>query len=387
KMAATKRPHSPEDDAPCTKRGRGGDGDDDEDEETSAEEKLKQLQALAQKKSSHWQQIGSLLLFTVAGLPDSSKIAGLDIDGCIITTKSGKVFPTSPDDWRILFPEIQPRLASKLRPEVFKSKVEDILQTLQLPIHVFASTAPGIYRKPVIGMWEHLCEKANCGVTVDVSQSFYVGGELSQTSFKNFSNLSLLNNNSLMISNNVLCFYLLVQRKFDFKRRLYDPPDASLTSTKQEVIVAVGLPRCDKSTFFQTHIIPKGYVYVNRDILGSWQQCVSACERALKEGRNVVVDNTNPDPESRKRCLSRFLKQIRRFNFTASLEQAKHNNRVIGFLLHYVPVNDMVIHSYNLWLPINWLPVEGFSEILQINFVPSFSDKRSEFLFRQFSEG
>jgi len=30
---------------------------------------------------------------------------------------------------------------------------------------------------------------------------------------------------------------------------------------------------------------------------------------------------------------------------------------------------------------------EGFSEILQIHFVPSFSDKRSEFLFRQFSEG
>uniref|UniRef100_A0A9J7XB54 Polynucleotide kinase 3'-phosphatase n=1 Tax=Cyprinus carpio carpio TaxID=630221 RepID=A0A9J7XB54_CYPCA len=304
--------HSPEDDAPCTKRGRGGDGDDDEDEETSAEEKL-----------NHWQQIGSLLLFTVAGLPDSSKIAGLDIDGCIITTKSGKVFPTSPDDWRILFPEIQPRLASLVvfftNQMMFKSKVEDILQTLQLPIHVFASTAPGIYRKPVIGMWEHLCEKANYGVIVDVSQSFYVGDTAGRPTNwspgkkkKDFSCSDRL-------------------RKFDFKRRLYDPPDASLTSTKQEVIVAVGLPRCDKSTFFQTHIIPKGYVYVNRDILGSWQQCVSACERALKKGRNVVVDNTNPDPESRKRYVS----QSSRAGVSTSQQVRNKQSIITGYLGFY----------------------------------------------------
>ncbi|RXN15850.1 bifunctional polynucleotide phosphatase kinase-like protein [Labeo rohita] len=312
---ATKRPHSPEEDAPRTKRGRGG---DDEDEEISAEEKLKQLQAFAQQESSnkldspsvktttlsstcsqsHWQQISSLLLFTAAGVPDSSKIAGFDIDGCIITTKSGKVFPTSPDDWRILFPEIQPRLASLLK-KGYK---------------VFASTAPGIYRKPVIGMWEHLCEKANGGVPIDVSQSFYVGDAAGRPANwapgkkkKDFSCSDRL-------------------RKLDSKGRLYDPPDASLTSTKQEVIVAVGFPGSGKSTFFQTHIIPKGYVYVNRF-------------------REMVPSAT------------------------------KH-----------VPVNDMVFNSYKKKFVAPSLS-EGFSEILQIHFVPSFSDKRSEFLFRQFSEG
>uniref|UniRef100_A0A671PQR3 Bifunctional polynucleotide phosphatase/kinase-like n=1 Tax=Sinocyclocheilus anshuiensis TaxID=1608454 RepID=A0A671PQR3_9TELE len=433
-----------QDDVPPTKRGCGGDDDDDDDEgdETSAEEKLKQLQALAQKgcdkldspsvkatvpssTCSHWQQISSLLLFTAAGVPDSSKIAGFDIDGCIITTKSGKVFPTSPDDWRILFPEIQPRLASllkkgykvvfftnqmgisrgKLRPEVFKSKVEDILQTLQLPIQVFASTAPGIYRKPVIGMWEHLCEKISM-----LSQGFLLctdaaGRPANWAPGKKKKDFSC--SDRLFALNIGLQFHTpeeyflgwkpaqfnlpeLDPRKLDSKRHLYDPPDASLTATKQEVIVAVGFPGSGKSTFFQTHIIPQGYAYVNRDILGSWQQCVSTCERALKEGRSVAVDNTNPDPESRKRYVSQSAGvPCRCFNFTASLEQAKHNNRfreMVPSAIKHVPVNDMVIHSYKKKFVAPSLS-EGFSEILQINFVPSFSEKRSEFLFRQFSEG
>lgn len=437
-----KRPHSPEDDVPHTKRLCG------DEEETSAEEKLKQLQAFAQKESntpesstinasssscsqSHWQQIGSLMLFTAAGVSDSSKIAGFDIDGCIITTKSGKVFPTSPDDWRILFPEIQPRLASllkkgfkvvfftnqmgisrgKLRPEVFKSKVEGILQTLQLPVQVFVSTAPGIYRKPVVGMWEHLCEKANGGVTIDLAQSLYVGDAAGRPANwapgkkkKDFSC-----SDRLFALNIGLQFHTPEEfflgwkaaqfnmptfdpRKLDSNMHLYDPPDASLTSTKQEVIVAVGFPGSGKSTFFQTHILPKGYVYVNRDTLGSWQQCVSACERALKEGRSVAVDNTNPDLESRKRYVDVTRNAgvpCRCFNFTASLEQAKHNNRfreMVPSTTKHVHVNDMVFHSYKNKFVTPSLS-EGFSEILQIHFVPSFSDKRSEFLFMQFSEG
>uniref|UniRef100_A0AAY4CBA1 Polynucleotide kinase 3'-phosphatase n=1 Tax=Denticeps clupeoides TaxID=299321 RepID=A0AAY4CBA1_9TELE len=327
-------------------------------------------------------------------------VAGFDIDGCIITTKSGKVFPTSPDDWRILYPEIQPRLASllkkgykvvfftnqmgisrgKLRPEVFKSKVEDILQTLQLPVQVFVATGPGIYRKPVIGMWQHLCEKANAGVTVDQSESFYVGDAAGRPvnwapgkKKKDFSCSDRL-------------------RKLDSMARLCDPPTASLTSTSQEIIVAVGFPGSGKSTFFQTHIVPKGYEYVNRDTLGSWQNCVKACERGLKEGRSIAVDNTNPDPESRKRYIDISKSAgvpCRCFNFMASMELAKHNNRFREMApsnAKHVPVNDMIFHSYKNKFVTPTLS-EGFSEILQIHFVPNFADSQLEALYRQFSEG
>ncbi|XP_036392772.1 bifunctional polynucleotide phosphatase/kinase isoform X2 [Megalops cyprinoides] len=449
---AVKRPHSKEED-PSVKRLRkerssGGDDDDDDDAESLIEEKLKQLQDIAEKASmqqavpgpspgsspcskDHWEQVGNLMLFTAAGVTASTKIAGFDIDGCIITTKSGKVFPTSPDDWRILYPEIQPRLGrllkegykvvfftnqmgiarGKLRPEVFKSKVEDVLTTLKLPVQVFVAAGEGIYRKPVMGMWEHLCEKANDDVTVDKTQSFYVGDAAGRPANwapgkkkKDFScsdrlfalniGLPFQTPEEFFLGWKSAPFSLpeFDPRSCDPTARLYDPPDASLTSSRPEVVVAVGYPASGKSTFFQMHVVPKGYVYVNRDTLGSWQQCVSACERALKEGRSVAVDNTNPDMESRKRyldvCQSAGV-PCRCFLFTASLEQAKHNNRFREMMpsqVKHARVNDIVFHSYKNKFVTPSLS-EGFSEILQIHFVPSFPDRQSEALFRQFSEG
>uniref|UniRef100_A0A7N6AH04 PNK FHA domain-containing protein n=1 Tax=Anabas testudineus TaxID=64144 RepID=A0A7N6AH04_ANATE len=423
----------------------------EDEEERLAEEKLRQLQELAEKSSeksnssqpssssssskpclkSSWEQIGNLMIYTAAGVRGSDKIAGFDIDGCIITTKSGKVFPTAPDDWKILYPEIQPKLASllkkgykvvfftnqmgiakgKLRPEVFKSKVEDILVTLKLPVQVFVAAGPGIYRKPVTGMWNHLCDKANDGVTVDKKESLFVGDAAGRPENwapgkkkKDFSC-----SDRLLALNIGLQFYTPEEyflgwkrapyslpdfdpRKLDSNARLYDPPSASLTSIKTEVIVAVGFPASGKSTFFHTHIIPKGYVYVNRDTLGSWQNCVSACERALKEGRSVAVDNTNPDPESRKRYVDVAKAAgvpCRCFQFSATLEQAKHNNRFREMApsdTKHAKVNDMVFHSYKKHFVAPALS-EGFSEILQIHFVPNFKDSQSETLYRQFSEG
>uniref|UniRef100_A0A8C2WZ93 Polynucleotide kinase 3'-phosphatase n=1 Tax=Cyclopterus lumpus TaxID=8103 RepID=A0A8C2WZ93_CYCLU len=413
RVKSSKRQLSPEGGHPEVKRQRrdeeasgGRTKDEDEDEERAAEEKLEQLRKLAEKSmtekgngprppsssssskeclQSSWQQVGGLMLYTAAGVKGSEKIAGFDIDGCIITTKSGKVFPTSPDDWKILYFEIQPRLASllkrgykvvfftnqrgiargKLKPEVFKSKVEDILAALQLPVQVFVSTSSGIYRKPVMGMWNYLCEEANDGVTVDKMQTFYVGDAAGRPENwapgkkkKDFSCSDRLFALNIGVQFHTPEEYFLGwksapyslpdfdPRKLDSTAALYDPPSASLTSCGTEVIVAVGFPASGKSTFFHAHVIPKGYVYVNRDTLGSWQSCVSACERALKEGRSVAVDNTNPEPESRKRYVDVAKAagvKCRCFHFSASLEEAKHYNRV-RIYCHYISLRLCVIH-------------------------------------------
>ena len=119
-----------------------------------------------------WQSFyNDLLHVCEAGdVQSSEKIAGFDIDGTIITTKSGRVFPIDNKDWRLLYENRtrdkleslyregykivfitnQAGLATgKLKLEDFRVKVEDIIrklnrgnsQNLNLPIQLFCCAA------------------------------------------------------------------------------------------------------------------------------------------------------------------------------------------------------------------------------------------------------
>lgn len=429
------------------KRPRTSSPSEDEDDDPSVVEKLRQLQEMAaqveqaQQPSpqalpdlpSHprdsWEDFGKLLVFTKKGVMPSAKIAGFDLDGTIITTQSGKVFPTSPDDWKILYPEVLRKLKQllsegykvviftnqlgisrgRLRPEVFKAKLEAVVERLGIPVQAFVATGSGVYRKPVLAMWDHLCKKANGDLSVSLNQSIYVGDAAGRPpnwapghKKKDFSC-----SDRLFALNAGLPFrtpeeYFLGwkeapfslpdfdPRALDPKARLYDPPDASLTSSSPELVLTVGFPAAGKSTFVKQHLVPAGYAYANRDSLGSWQKCVAVCQSALQAGKSVVVDNTNPDLESRCRytdCAKVLGVPCRCFLFTASLEQAKHNNRFREMTeKEHVPVNSIVLNTYKSKYVEPSLE-EGFAEIIKIHFVPQFTNPELESLYRQFSEG
>ncbi|XP_063798503.1 bifunctional polynucleotide phosphatase/kinase isoform X2 [Pseudophryne corroboree] len=425
-----------------------GNSDDSEEEETAR--KLKELQETAAKahpsgtKTSHvspdaqrggtcskdsWEEHGKLLIFQKKGVQSSSKIAGFDIDGTIITTKSGKVFPTSADDWRILYPEVPKKLKAlladgykvvfftnqmgisrgKLRPEVFKAKAEAILDHLGIPVQIFVATGMGIYRKPATGMWDYLCEKANDGIKVQKEDCVYVGDAAGRPANwapdrkkKDFSCGDRLFSLNLGIKFYTPEEYFLGWKSAPFQLPtfdprtldpsvpLYEPASSTLVSASPEVVVAVGYPGAGKSSFVKEHLVPKGYVFANRDTLGTWQKCVAACEEALQNGKSIVIDNTNPDVESRSRYISCAQKAgvpARCFLFTATIEVAKHNNRFREMTSKgHVSVNDMVINSYKSKFVAPSLN-EGFSEILKINFVPNFKEPGLRALYQQFSEG
>uniref|UniRef100_F7D7W2 Polynucleotide kinase 3'-phosphatase n=1 Tax=Monodelphis domestica TaxID=13616 RepID=F7D7W2_MONDO len=289
--------------------------------------------------SDGWQELGHLLRFTAPGVQPREKVAGFDLDGTLITTRSGKVFPTGPEDWRILFPGIPKRLREleasgyklviftnqlgigrgRLRPGDFQTKVEAVLAALGVPFQVLVATSSGIYRKPVTGMWDHLCEQANEGVPISLADSVYVGDAAGRPANwaprrkKDFSCADRLFALNLGLRFSTPEEFFLNSAPVHFELPEFDPrtlspdgppclpPSGPLVGPGPEIVVAVGFPAAGKSTFLQEHLVSSGYVYANRDTLGSWQKCVAVCTEALKAGGRAVVDNTNPDPASRAR--------------------------------------------------------------------------------------
>lgn len=98
------------------------------------------------------------------------------MDGTLIVTQSGKVFPVDENDWQICRPEVITSInklsddgykiviftnqggigVNNVNEKTFKNKIENILKMIKTPVQVFIATRKDIYRKPAPGMWNIL---------------------------------------------------------------------------------------------------------------------------------------------------------------------------------------------------------------------------------------
>ncbi|XP_046565049.1 bifunctional polynucleotide phosphatase/kinase-like isoform X1 [Haliotis rubra] len=374
---------------------------------------------------STWTHHDKLYIYTGKGVKSSDKIASFDIDGTIITTQSGKVFATHSGDWKIMLPETFGKLKKlhaagfkivfftnqmgiqrgKVKIDELKQKFTYIVEKLGVPVQIFIASGSGIYRKPSTGMWKYMVKKQNDGIRINMAESFYCGDaagrpdKWTQGRKKDFSC-----SDRLFALNIGLKFYTPEEyfrdhkaapfklpefdpRKLSATSEVVSPAGSSLSSSTQEVAVLTGLPASGKSFFVKTNLIPKGYVHINRDTLGSWQKCVAHCNKALAEGKSVVIDNTNLDVESRARyldCAKKGSVPCRCFVFTNNIQHIRHNERYREMTdKSHQAINEMVLNSSKSKYK-EPIKEEGFSEILKVNFVPKFENSSSEELYRQF---
>ena len=62
-----------------------------------------------------------------------------------------------------------------------------------------------------------------------------------------------------------------------------------------------GAPGAGKSSLWKNYF--SDYTRVNQDTLGTKEECLKLCEKSLKKGKSVVIDNTNATNNVRRGYL------------------------------------------------------------------------------------
>ncbi|RUS88558.1 hypothetical protein EGW08_003658 [Elysia chlorotica] len=384
----------------------------------------------------HWTAEGDkqgtcplLLCLSSDTLEGRQKIAGFDIDFTIIKTASGRKFAVGSNDWEFWHEEVPAKLKSlhndgyrivfftnqagiekqKTTPEIFKTKIEAIIKALDIPVYVFASTGVNHFRKPYTAMWDYCLEKCNQGKKVNTSESLYVGDAAGRAKNwapnkpKDFSC-----SDRMFAANINIKFYtpeelFLGERSAPFEWGSLDPDaflktnpiitkandNANYVEKTQEMIVMVGPPASGKSTFRQRYLEPHGYVAVNRDTLGTAEKCLKVAGEAMKKGKNVVVDNTNPAKNARASFVELAKKNgvpCRCIWLQTPLDLAHHLNlyrqsQTLG-KTRRVPDVGYNVFKKNFEEPSK---SEGFTEVIKVPFKPRFDTSADEALFKKWT--
>ncbi|RNA23553.1 bifunctional polynucleotide phosphatase kinase-like [Brachionus plicatilis] len=367
------------------------------------------------------------LIYLSADLPGCKKIASFDIDGTIIVTKSGKTFAQNSSDWkwfdkcvpqklkdlddqgfRIVFITNQAGIEKgKTKPEQLKTKFEAMLKELHIPVFILIATGENHFRKPSVEMWKFFEENCNKMEEVDMDESFYCGDAAGRP--KNWApgrSKDFSCGDRMFAANCNLKFYtpeefFLNHRPVKFEWGSVDPlevikkyknskQDKEYHSTVQEIVMMFGPPASGKSTFYRRYLKDNNYVHVNRDTLQTQEKCLKAAEAALKEGKSVCVDNTNPSKKIRADYISLAkrmnVSQVRCFVLNTPIELCHHLNYVrqnctLGKVRRIPDV------GYNMFKSQLQEPdvKEGFEEVVKIDFVPIFDDEQHEKIFKQWT--
>lgn len=328
-----------------------------------------------------------------------NNIAAFDLDGTLIRTKSGAIFPKDENDWVFFSKNVVSKLKELVDDDfciiiisnqagmakgrqdenVWKKKLELICQKLRVPIKIFASRDHDHYRKPYMSFFDLI--KKN----VDVSnKSFYCGDASGRE--KDFSDTDrkfALNNNIKFMLPEILFdnaketrdVYGVIQYDVDLEKLIkLKPTEIKFDRKNKEMIIMIGMPATGKSYFVEKYLVPQNYVRINMDTLKTKAKCLKECVKQIEQKNNVVIDNTNPNKITRKE----YIDIAKKYNYSVRCIKINCDKNVAYHTAHYrsyksngviksIPM--MVYHMYNKKYE-DPEKSEGINEIIEINFSP-----------------
>jgi len=266
----------------------------------------------------------------------------------------------------------------KTNKDEWMNKVEQVAKKLNIPFMILVSINKDKWRKPCPMLWDKY-------ITCDMSNSFFCGDaaglpkrkingniinkDFSDTDFKFALNLGIrfIHRDEFVYNEKPK---IPIKYPINFNEiKINKYPD--FVPNAQELIIMVGFPGSGKSYYSTNKIVPHNYKYVNQDTLKTQAKCLKACEKELKEGNSVVIDNTNSTSKTRKTYIDiaqKYNVKCKCIIFNTLIDVAKHNNCFRSYISDAKRVPDI---AYNMYKSKYEQPneKEGFYNITNMDFV------------------
>ena len=244
------------------------------------------------------------------------KVMFADLDHTLITPKGKHVFPKTIDDWKWKNDAIVPKLKDlynnmgyeivivsnqkKMSGDDVRTKATMIYNDLQIPFVFISGHSDLYYRKPQLGLWEVLGEYIFNGIANIDPSSVFIGDSVADLYFARNTKTKFIHTDMFFNGIQNTEFAKIEEREHPLTQWVSKkaPEIPSFKSSLKHLVMMVGAPASGKS-YYSSELERKGFVRINKDTMKNDKVAMKAFEKGLSEGRNIVIDNTNPTKEGR----------------------------------------------------------------------------------------
>eukprot|EP00959_Pyramimonas_sp_CCMP1952_P452323 9466374-Pyramimonas_sp.AAC.1 len=145
---------------------------------------------------------GTLIALNGGTFQESTKVAGFDLDGTLVNTKSGGSFARHADDWKLFNEHVKSKLkqlhedgyrlvifsnqngikkaVEGKKADQTKKRIDNFIREVGVPMEAFCAPQKDEFRKPDTGMWTYLVSSTKGDIEPMAADSIYVGDAAGQ---------------------------------------------------------------------------------------------------------------------------------------------------------------------------------------------------------------
>ena len=325
----------------------------------------------------------------------SENVAGFDMDGTIIKTKSGKVFPKDKNDWIFLFDDIPEKLNSlsntntiiifsnqlgiltgKTSEEDIIFKVTNIQNKLNIPFIFLASHEDDLNRKPRPGMISFIESELN--FKINKKKSFYVGDMAGRKKDKSDSDFKFALNIKFKFYTPEEYFKDINEDKeisgYKLDSTLESKPVTNIE--KKELIIISGLPASGKSSLAKNIIANNNANFLSKDKNGN--KFKKLVIESLKNEETTIVEGLFTKNVQRKEMIDlakEYGYKTRLIQMDIPFELAYHLNIYRSLFENYKIIPSIV---YNIYRKQYEAPIINDYDRIEINY-PTIIKKHNKY--------